>query len=183
VQHGETGERGHIPSALIATLTYSIARTGAALKLKDFRPAGAKWQIHLHEKGGKEQDALPLCVIGNAARLCRCCRHRRRSQVPTVPHQSRTQRDGVDRTAGELISGVVHGPQAHCVPASPRRSAITPPGDRRYEFPGERWRAPIREGHGRARQPAHNQGPRSTEREDHAGLGRRTGLRCAFLCS
>jgi site-specific recombinase XerD len=42
--------------ALIATLTYSFARIGAALKMKveDLRPAGTGWQIHLHEKGGKE---------------------------------------------------------------------------------------------------------------------------------
>ena len=42
--------------ALIATLTYSFARVGAALKLKveDLRPNGTGWQIHLHEKGGKE---------------------------------------------------------------------------------------------------------------------------------
>jgi integrase len=42
--------------ALIGTLTYSFVRVGAALKLKveDLRPAGTGWQIHLHEKGGKE---------------------------------------------------------------------------------------------------------------------------------
>jgi site-specific recombinase XerD len=42
--------------ALIGTLTYSLARIGAALKMKveDLRPAGTGWQIHLHEKGGKE---------------------------------------------------------------------------------------------------------------------------------
>ncbi len=42
--------------ALIATLTYSFARVAAALKLKmeDLRPNGTGWQIHLHEKGGKE---------------------------------------------------------------------------------------------------------------------------------
>jgi site-specific recombinase XerD len=42
--------------ALIATLTYSFSRIGAALKLKveDLRPSGTDWQIHLHEKGGKE---------------------------------------------------------------------------------------------------------------------------------
>jgi site-specific recombinase XerD len=41
---------------LIGTLTYSFARIGAALKLKveDLRPSGTSWQIHLHEKGGKE---------------------------------------------------------------------------------------------------------------------------------
>jgi integrase len=42
--------------ALIATLTYSFARVAAARKLKmeDLRPNGTGWQIHLHEKGGKE---------------------------------------------------------------------------------------------------------------------------------
>jgi site-specific recombinase XerD len=42
--------------ALIATLTYSFARVGAALKMKveDLRPVVTGWQIHLHEKGGKE---------------------------------------------------------------------------------------------------------------------------------
>ena len=42
--------------ALIGTLTYFFARIGAALKMKveDLRPAGTGWQIHVHEKGGKE---------------------------------------------------------------------------------------------------------------------------------
>lgn len=41
--------------ALIATLTYSFARIGAALKMRveDLRPKGASWQIRLHENGGK----------------------------------------------------------------------------------------------------------------------------------
>jgi integrase len=46
--------------ALIATLTYSFARIGAALKMKveDLRPHGASWQLRLSEKGGK-QHAMP----------------------------------------------------------------------------------------------------------------------------
>jgi site-specific recombinase XerD len=46
--------------ALIATLTYSFARIGAAVKMKveDLRPRGAAWTIRLHEKGGKEH-AMP----------------------------------------------------------------------------------------------------------------------------
>jgi site-specific recombinase XerD len=42
--------------ALIATLTYSFARIGAALKMKveDLLPKGAGWQVQLHEKGGKQ---------------------------------------------------------------------------------------------------------------------------------
>jgi site-specific recombinase XerD len=41
--------------ALIATLTYSFARVGAALKMRveDLRPKGAGWELRLHEKGGK----------------------------------------------------------------------------------------------------------------------------------
>ena len=41
--------------ALIATLTYSFARIGAALEMKveDLVPKGADWQVQLHEKGGK----------------------------------------------------------------------------------------------------------------------------------
>lgn len=46
--------------ALIATLTYSFARIGAALAMlvEDLRPKGAGWQVRLHEKGGK-QHAMP----------------------------------------------------------------------------------------------------------------------------
>ena len=46
--------------ALIATLTYSFARIGAALKMRveDLRPKGSGWTVRLHEKGGK-QHAMP----------------------------------------------------------------------------------------------------------------------------
>ena len=46
--------------ALIATLTYSFARIGAALKMRveDLQPKGAGWLVRLHEKGGK-QHAMP----------------------------------------------------------------------------------------------------------------------------
>jgi integrase len=42
--------------ALIGLMVFSFARIGAALKLKveDFRQSGSGWQLHLHEKGGKE---------------------------------------------------------------------------------------------------------------------------------
>lgn len=41
--------------ALIATLTYSFARIGAALKMKvdDLRSRGAGWTVQLNEKGGR----------------------------------------------------------------------------------------------------------------------------------
>jgi len=46
--------------ALIATLTYSFARIGAALKMRveDLRPKGPGWTVRLHEKDGK-QHAMP----------------------------------------------------------------------------------------------------------------------------
>ena len=46
--------------ALIATLTYSFARIGAALamRVEDLRPQGASWVMRLHEKGGKHH-AMP----------------------------------------------------------------------------------------------------------------------------
>ena len=42
--------------ALIATLTYSFARIGAALamRIEDVRSQGAGWELLLHEKGGKQ---------------------------------------------------------------------------------------------------------------------------------
>ncbi len=46
--------------ALIATLTYTFARIGAALamRVEDVRVQGAGWELRLHEKGGK-QHAMP----------------------------------------------------------------------------------------------------------------------------
>ena len=46
--------------ALIATLTYSFARIGAALRMRveDMRPQGAGWVVRLQEKGGR-QHAMP----------------------------------------------------------------------------------------------------------------------------
>jgi hypothetical protein len=147
--------------ALIGTLTYSFARVGAALKLKveDLRPNGTGWQIHLaRERRQGTQDALPSRVIGNAARLC--CRrgHRRRSQGLAVPHQSGAQRDGADRTADESIRGMVHGPPARgcrqhrCADRQPHL-----PCDGHHEFSGERRHTRTCAGHGRAREPAHDQ--------------------------
>ncbi len=46
--------------ALIAVLTYSFARIGAALRMRieDVRPQGAGWVVRLQEKGGR-QHAMP----------------------------------------------------------------------------------------------------------------------------
>ncbi len=62
--------------ALIATtLTYSLAHhRGAA---EDLRPQGAGRRLQLHEKGGKQHDAVPSRARRSAASLHRCRRYRR----------------------------------------------------------------------------------------------------------
>lgn len=44
--------------ALVGVLVYSFARVGAALamKVEDYYPAGKRWKLRLHEKGGKDHD-------------------------------------------------------------------------------------------------------------------------------
>jgi site-specific recombinase XerD len=46
--------------ALIALMTYSFARVGAAvaMRVEDYYPEGKRWWVRLHEKGGKEH-AMP----------------------------------------------------------------------------------------------------------------------------
>lgn len=41
--------------ALISLMTYSLARVSAAIKMevRDYRPQGKRFKVHLHEKGGK----------------------------------------------------------------------------------------------------------------------------------
>ena len=67
--------------ALIATLTYSFARIGAALRMKveDLRPKA--WLANPGIKRRKAAcDAVPSRARRGATRLHRCCRHRRRPQ-------------------------------------------------------------------------------------------------------
>jgi site-specific recombinase XerD len=63
--------RGLRDRALIATLTYSFARIGAALKMKveDLRPNGAGWQLRLHEKGGKHHTMPCHHALAEALRI------------------------------------------------------------------------------------------------------------------
>src|SRR5437773_1307398 len=44
--------------ALIGAMTYTFARIGAvvALRVDDYYPAGKRWWLRLHEKGGKRHD-------------------------------------------------------------------------------------------------------------------------------
>jgi site-specific recombinase XerC len=44
--------------ALIGVMIYSFARIGAvvAMKVEDYYPAGKRWWVRLHEKGGKRHE-------------------------------------------------------------------------------------------------------------------------------
>jgi site-specific recombinase XerD len=44
--------------ALMAVMTYTFARVGAvvAMKVEDYYPAGKRWWVRLHEKGGKRHE-------------------------------------------------------------------------------------------------------------------------------
>ena len=44
--------------ALIGLMTYTFARVGAvlAMRLEDYYPAGKRWWVRLHEKGGKHHE-------------------------------------------------------------------------------------------------------------------------------
>jgi len=57
--------------ALIATLTYSLARITAALKMKveDLRPQGTGWVLRLHEKGGKHHTMPCHHALAEALRV------------------------------------------------------------------------------------------------------------------
>jgi integrase len=88
---------------LIATLTYSFARVGAALKMRveDLQSKGSGWLIRLHEKGGKYHtmpchhalaEALHayIAAAGIARRIARafCSAHR----AGTLAQRSPTSR-------------------------------------------------------------------------------------------
>jgi integrase len=104
--------------ALIATLTYSFARIGPALKMKveDFRPKGAGWQgwqVRLHEKGGKEH-AMPchhalaeaLRAYIDAAGIAED------RKGYTVPHVARPQSDGSVGSIHEAAGCLADDPPA-----------------------------------------------------------------------
>jgi site-specific recombinase XerD len=59
--------------ALIATLTYSFARIGAALKMRveDLRPRGAGWTVRLQDKGGKQHSMPCHHALAEALRVRR----------------------------------------------------------------------------------------------------------------
>jgi site-specific recombinase XerC len=44
--------------ALIGVMTYAFARIGVvvAMKVEDYYPAGKRWWVRLHEKGGKRHE-------------------------------------------------------------------------------------------------------------------------------
>ena len=120
--------------ALIAVLTYSFARIGAALQMRveDMRPQGAGWVVRLHEKGGQAaRYAGAPCAGGGGARLYGSRRDRRRPQGLAVPL-------GQGTPAGPLVgAGATAGA---CVGMIRRRTAavgvVTPVGCHSFRATG-----------------------------------------------
>jgi len=147
--------------ALIATLTYSFARIGAALKMKveDLRPRGSAWTIRLHEKGGK-QHAMPchhaLAEMLHAYIAAAGIAEDRKGWLFRTSRGH--QRHGAVRSAHDPAGRLADDPP-------PRRSGRHPCADRQSQLPRHRdhglsiepRRAGARAGDGGAREPAHDQ--------------------------
>ena len=161
--------------ALIATLTYSFARVGAALKMKveDLRPQGTGWQIHLHEKGGKEHKmpchhalAEMLHAYIAAAGIAEdrkgwLFRTSPRHNATVLTEQPMDQKDGMAHDPQTRRRGRHHGADRQ-----PHFSR-----DRHHELSREWRHAGTRAGHGRACQPANDQALRPAERSAQASRG------------
>jgi site-specific recombinase XerD len=157
--------------ALIATLTYSFARIGAALKMRveDLRPRGAGWTLRLHEKGGKhhvmpchhalaEELHAYIAAAGIADdRHGWLFRTSKGKKGATLSVQPMTQADAC-----------AHGatPRRGCRYQSSRRLPHIP-RHRDNRLSDERRDARARPGHGRAREPTHDQALRSDPRTPH----------------
>ena len=81
--------------ALIGVMTYAFARIGAvvAMKVEDYYPAGKRWWVRLHEKGGKRHE-MPAHHKLEAVprRISRRGRDPRRRQDPPLPLGRRQDR-------------------------------------------------------------------------------------------
>jgi integrase len=158
--------------ALIATLTYSFARIGAALKMKvgDLRPRGAGWSIRLHEKGGKQHTMPCHHALAEALRayidaaglaedrkgwLFRTSRGHGGDLLSDKPmgqpdawRMIRRRRGGRDRRGNRLL---------HVS------------GDRHHRVSRQRRCARARAGNGCSREPANDQALRPHQRAPHPG--------------
>ena len=140
--------------ALIATLTYSFARIGAALKMKveDLRPQGSAWRLRLHEKGGKHHEMPCHHALAEALHAyiaaADIAEDRKGWLFRTSP---RTQRHRVDRAAHGPVGRLAHDPPARCGgrhSRADRQSHVS--GDRHHRLSRERRRARARADDGRA---------------------------------
>ncbi len=100
--------------ALIATLTYSFARIGAALKMKveDLQPQGAGWRVRLHEKGGKQHVMPCHHALAEALHAYNSCgRDRRGPEGISVPHVTRASWYQTVGSADGAAGCLAHDPQ------------------------------------------------------------------------
>ncbi|MGH7052074.1 MAG: tyrosine-type recombinase/integrase [Acetobacteraceae bacterium] len=138
--------------ALIAALTFSFARIGAALamRVEDVRVQGDGWALRLHEKGGK-QHAMP-------------CHHALAEALHAYLEAAgiADDRQGVLFRTSRGRRGRDHGPD--------RLPHLQ--GDGHYRLSGEGRHAGTRAGHGGARKPAHHQALRPEPQTAHPRGGR-----------
>jgi site-specific recombinase XerD len=100
--------------ALIGVMTYAFARIGAvvAMKVEDYYPAGKRWWVRLHEKGGKRHEMPAHHKLEAFRPVSRRSRRPRGRQRPPLPHRARQDRRAHCRSdePGRCIS---HGATAH----------------------------------------------------------------------
>ena len=159
--------------ALIATLTYSFARIGAALKMKveDLRPKGAGWELRLHEKGGKHH-VMP-CHHALAEALC----------AYTEAAGIEDDRKGFLFRTSKGHRGVelaLEGGGGWHFRAG-GQSFVSGDGD--HGVSRQRRCTGTRAGNGGARKPAHDKTLRPDQRATDAGRGRADQAVIAQLCA
>jgi hypothetical protein len=129
--------------ALIAVMTCSLARIGAAvaMRFEDYYPGGKRWWLRLHEKGAQRHE-MPV-----------------HHKLELYLDMAGIRGDGKSSTLTATAMIRVQEPARL-------------PGDRHHRLPRARRHARKRPGDGRAREPAHHQARRPHRRPDHARRGR-----------
>ena len=147
--------------ALIATLTYSFARIGAALEMKveDLVPKDAGWQVRLHEKGNKHHVVPCHHALAEALRAyidaAGIAGDKKGFLFRTSPRHAAMVLTELPNDAARCLAD---DPPA-CGCGWHRGADWKPhvPGDRHYRLPRQRRHVEACAGNGRARESAHNE--------------------------
>ena len=153
--------------ALIGVMTYTFARISAVvgMRVEDYYPAGKRWWVRLHEKGGKRHEMPAHHKLEQFLdEYLAAAGIRDAGKTPLFRSAiGRTGRlDGKRHAPGRRLQ---HDPPAH------RRSRFQDqarlprvPRDRHHRLSRGRRHPRKGPGHGRARKPAHDQALRSQRR-------------------